>query len=53
MANGIVNLSPEKERVVAEIARLLKPGGRFTGAEITLTRDVPFEERATIDDWFR
>ena len=53
MANGIFNLSPEKERVVAEIARLLRPGGRLTAAEIVLTQDVPSEERATLDDWFR
>ena len=53
IANGIFNLSPEKERVVNEIARILKPGGAMTAAEIVLTEDIPAEERATLDDWFR
>lgn len=53
IANGIVNLSPEKDRVVGEIARVLKPGGCVTSAEIVLTHDLPYEERATLDDWFR
>src|SRR5688572_3404984 len=29
VANGILNLSPYKSAVLAEIARVLKPGGRF------------------------
>lgn len=53
LANGIFNLSPEKERVVAEIARLLRPGGHLNAAEIVLTEDIPYGERATLDDWFR
>ncbi len=53
IANGIVNLSPEKERVVAEFHRLLKPGATLTAAEIVLTADIPLEERASLDDWFR
>lgn len=53
LANGIFNLSPEKERVAAQIARLLRPGGHFTAAEIVLTEAVPYAERATLDDWFR
>lgn len=52
-ANGIVNLAPEKERLVAEIARLLKPGATLTAAEIVLAEEIPQGERATIDDWFR
>ena len=53
MANGVINLSPEKERVAAEAFRMLKPGGRFVGAEIVLTEDIPRSERGTLDDWFR
>lgn len=53
IANGIFNLSPEKERIVSEIARILKPGGNMTAAEIILTEDIPAAERATLDDWFR
>lgn len=53
MANGIVNLSPEKARALAEVFRVLRPGGRLVAAEIVLTRDIPRSERATLDDWFR
>ena len=52
-ANGVFNLAPEKERAIAEAFRALKPGGRLVAAEIVLTRDVPWAERSTLDDWFR
>ena len=35
ISNCVINLSPEKERVFAEIRRVLKPGGRFSIYDIT------------------
>jgi ubiquinone/menaquinone biosynthesis C-methylase UbiE len=52
-ANGIYNLSPDKDAVMREVARVLKPGGRTIFAEIVLQSELPHEVRREINDWFR
>jgi len=52
-ANGIYNLSPDKDAVMREVYRVLKTGGRTIFSEIVLTAEMPPEERVYIDDWFR
>lgn len=52
-ANGVFNLAPGKDEAVAEVYRVLKPGGRLIAAEIGLQHDVSASERATLQDWFR
>jgi arsenite methyltransferase len=53
VANGILNLSPDKSAVLAEIARVLKPDGRFVLAETTLRHELPPDSVQDLEDWFR
>jgi ubiquinone/menaquinone biosynthesis C-methylase UbiE len=53
VANGILNLSPDKSAVLTEIARVLKPGGRFVLAETTLRHELPPNAVQDLEDWFR
>lgn len=53
VANGILNLSPDKGAIVREVARVLRPGGRFLLAETTLSVPLPPDALRGIDDWFR
>ena len=52
-SNGIYNLSPDKERVMREVFRVLKPGGRTVFCEVVLKDQLPENVRKNIDDWFR
>jgi SAM-dependent methyltransferase len=51
--NGIYNLCPEKEKVMREVYRVLRPGGRIIACEILLKEPLPVGEVETIGDWFR
>ncbi len=44
ISNCVINLSPEKDRVFAEIARVLKPGGRMLVSDIVV-ENLPEELR--------
>jgi SAM-dependent methyltransferase len=52
-ANGILNLSPDRDAIVRDVVRVLRPGGRMTFAEITLREERVIDARETLDDWFR
>lgn len=39
ISNGVINLSPRKARVLAECARVLRPGGRFCVSDLTVEQE--------------
>ncbi len=52
-SNGIYNLSPDKEKVLKEVYRVLKPGGRTVFSEIVLKSKLPDNISNNINDLFR
>lgn len=51
ISNGVLNLVPDKHRAIAEIARVLKPGGRVQIADIVIGEVLPDEAMRDIDLW--
>jgi ubiquinone/menaquinone biosynthesis C-methylase UbiE len=51
ISNCVINLSPEKDRVLAEAYRVLKPGGRLAISDIVVQGTVPAEVRHSIELW--
>jgi arsenite methyltransferase len=51
ISNGVINLSPRKSRAFAEIARVLRPGGRICVSDLVVNDDLPPEVLTTGPAW--
>jgi SAM-dependent methyltransferase len=51
ISNCVINLSGDKDRVLREAFRVLKPGGRFAVSDVVTRGDVPAEVRQNMLLW--
>ncbi len=51
ISNCVINLSADKDRVLREAFRVLKPGGRFAVSDVVTRGDIPPEVRQNILLW--
>ena len=51
ISNCVINLSGDKDRVIKEAFRVLKPGGRFAVSDVVVRGDVPEKIRKNMELW--
>jgi SAM-dependent methyltransferase len=51
ISNCVINLSPEKDRALAEAFRVLRPGGTFAVSDIVLLHPLPEDVAADVAAW--
>jgi len=51
ISNCVINLSSDKDRVLAEAFRVLRPGGRLTVSDIVVRGEMPAAIRRSVELW--
>ncbi len=51
ISNCVINLSSDKNAVLREAFRVLKPGGRFAVSDVVVRGDVPADVRRSMELW--
>jgi arsenite methyltransferase len=51
ISNGVIDLVPDKDAVLDEIDRVLRPGGRLQLADVVIHHEVSEDARKRIDLW--
>jgi arsenite methyltransferase len=51
ISNCVINLSADKDRVLGEAFRVLKPGGRLAVSDVVVRGNVPAEVRRSMELW--
>jgi SAM-dependent methyltransferase len=51
ISNCVINLSADKDRVLGEAFRVLRPGGRFAVSDVVVRGEVPAAIRRSVELW--